>query len=96
MSPSWKEAEGTDGQKKILPMKSSMEDAGKNDWHDQQDDDGVEDEPGQEQTSFPQSEAAQGQNVGGQGQRSEDANEDACKNDEKWIVELRHKDIEHW
>ena len=49
MSPSWKEAEGTDGQKKILPMKSSMEDAGKNDWHDQQDDDGVEDKTGNDE-----------------------------------------------
>ena len=77
MPPGGEEAEGTDGKEKVLPMESPVEDPGEDDWHDQKDDDRVENKPGQQQASFPKTEAAKGEDISGQGQRGEDADEDA-------------------
>ncbi len=55
----------------------------------QKDDDGVEDEPGKEKASFPETKAAKGQNVGGQGQRCKNADKDSWKkNCYKFLISM--------
>jgi hypothetical protein len=43
----------------------------------QENDDCVEDEPGEKETSLPESKSAESKNIGGQGQGSKDADEDS-------------------
>jgi hypothetical protein len=76
LSPGRKEAKATKAKKEISPVKATMEGASEYNGHDKCHQDGIEDQPWQQQCFSPGSKTTEGNKVTRQGQGGKKAHKD--------------------